>query len=195
MDLERFAIKMFTRPGAEAVDEAIFIDIFHEWIRHKTLDGILLDVADYRHVPDGPGIMLISHEINFAMDHANGRFGLYAQRKLGEAATHRDRILELVRATVAFGALLELDHRVGQQLRFEAGLLEYSANDRLLAPNTEAAYASLKPDLEWTAAVLYPDREVTIRRVDNDPRERLAAIIDAGPVDLSVLADTVGVVG
>ncbi|HEX9595476.1 MAG TPA: hypothetical protein VF982_01240, partial [Anaerolineales bacterium] len=72
MDIGRFCIKFFARPGYN-IDDAIFIDIFHEWIRLKKLPGILLDVADYRHVPEGPGVMLLTHDINFAMDYSEGR--------------------------------------------------------------------------------------------------------------------------
>ena len=43
------------------------------------------------------GIMLISHEINYAMEHGGGQFGLSAQRKLGEGATHQKRIVDLAK--------------------------------------------------------------------------------------------------
>lgn len=193
MNIERFCLKFFARPGAD-IDDAIFIDIFHEWIRFKKLGGILLDVADYRHVPEGPGIMLITHEINFAMDYAEGRFGLFAQRKLGQTSSHQERILELARATVSFGALLESDPRIVGKLSLEGGTFHYMANDRLVAPNNATAFAALKPDLEAVAAVLYPGEQVSVRRVENDPRDRLTAVVEAGSVDLGLLLDRLGVV-
>jgi hypothetical protein len=179
MNIQRFCLKFFAASSTQ-VDDAIFIDIFHEWIRLKRLSGVLLDVADYRHVPDGPGIMLISHEVNFAMDYAGGRFGLLAQRKLGPGETHQVRLLDLVRATLSFGALLEVDPRLAGRLRLEAGRFHYMSNDRLLAPNTEAAFAALRPDLEAVATLIYPDRPASISRLDNDPRDRLTAIVDSG---------------
>ncbi|HMR66307.1 MAG TPA: hypothetical protein PKE64_20030, partial [Anaerolineae bacterium] len=116
MSIQRFCLKFFAAPET-GFDDAIFIEIFHEWIRLKAVPGVLLDVADYRHVPDGPGIMLISHEINFAMDYAEGHFGLLAQRKLGPGETHQARLLDLIRTTVTFGALLEADSRLAGRLR------------------------------------------------------------------------------
>ena len=46
----------------------------------------MVDVADYKHIPDGPGIMLIAHEGNFSIDLENGKAGLLYTRKqtLGE---------------------------------------------------------------------------------------------------------------
>jgi hypothetical protein len=174
------------------VDDAVFIDIFHEWIRLKKLGGILLDVADYRHVPEGPGVMLITHEINFAMDYSGGRLGLFAQRKLGQGTTPQARILELVRATVALGARLETDPRLAGKLRLEGGSFEFMSNDRLLAPNTKEAYTALWPDVEAAAAVIYPGRTVLLSRVENDPRDRLTIRVEAGSVDMSELVEAVG---
>jgi hypothetical protein len=193
MDIERFCLKFFARPGAP-VDDAIFIDIFHEWIRLKKLGGILLDVADYRHVPEGPGVMLITHDINFGMDYSEGRFGLLAQRKRGSGRNHQERLLELAQATVIFGALLEADPRLAGRLRLEGGNFHYIANDRLLAPNTEAAFAALQPDLAAAAALIYPGQPVSITRLPNDPRDRLTAVVDAGSLNMSVLQEIMGVV-
>jgi hypothetical protein len=192
MNPNRFCIKFFTRPET-GVDDAVFIDIFHEWIRLRRLNGVLLDVADYRHVPNGPGIMLITHEINYALDYAEGRFGLLAQRKTGAAATHVERILELVQATATVGSLLETDPRIGGRLRLEAGAFEYRSNDRLLAPNTAEAFARLQPELATAARLIYPGREVAISGVKNDPRDQLTAQVDSGALEMQALLNTVGV--
>lgn len=191
MNLERFCLKFFARPGAP-VDDAVFIDIFHDWIRLKKLPGILLDVADYRHVPEGPGVMLITHDINFGMDYSSGVFGLLAQRKRGSGRSHQENLLELAQATITFGALLEADPRLAGQLRLEGGAFHYIANDRLLAPNTEAGFAALQPDLAAVAALMYPGQQVSITRLPNDPRERLTVVVEAGSLNFSVLLETVG---
>ncbi|RME99069.1 MAG: hypothetical protein D6768_15895, partial [Chloroflexi bacterium] len=139
-----------------------------------------LDVVNYRHVPQGPGVMLISHEVNYAMDHAEGRFGLLAQRKLGRAAHLPAAVAELVRLSLEFADLLENDLRVEGALKFEAGAFEFAANDRLAAPNTDAAFAALLPQVQAAAESIYPGRGATVTRVANDPRERLALRVDSG---------------
>lgn len=187
MDIERFCLKFFARPGH--VDEARFIPVFHEWIRLKSLPGTLIDVADYRHVPEGPGIMLISHEVNFAMEHGGGQFGLSAQRKSGSGANHQEWILDLAKRMALFSSLLQSDARVGSQLQLEGGSFLYLANDRLHAPNTAEAFAAIQPDLEAAASVFYGGQPVTVTRVQNDPRDRLAARVEStGAVELATLA-------
>lgn len=185
MDIERFCLKFHAH---KPVDEAVFIPIFHEWIRLKKLPGTLIDVADYRHVPEGPGIMLISHEINYAMDHLGGQFGLSAQRKLGQGSTHQERIVDLAKRLALFGVLLEADGRVAD-LQLEAGSFLYQANDRLRAPNTAEAFTELKLDLEKAAMAIYGGQNVTVCRVENDPRDRLSAIVETtAPIQFSSLA-------
>ena len=69
------------------VDLELFISVFHEWIQNNKIPNhIMIDVADYKHIPDGPGIMLIAHEGNFSIDLENGEAGLLYTRKqvLGE---------------------------------------------------------------------------------------------------------------
>ena len=64
------------------VDLELFIPVFHEWIQKDTISNhIMVDVADYKHIPDGPGIMLIAHEGNFSIDLENGEVGLQYIRK------------------------------------------------------------------------------------------------------------------
>ena len=39
------------------------VPVFHQWIREKKIpDELLIDVADYAHVPQGPGVVLIDQE-------------------------------------------------------------------------------------------------------------------------------------
>jgi len=187
MDVERFYLKFFARECA--VDEASFIPIFHDWIRLKSLPGTLIDVADYRHVPDGPGIMLISFDINYAMEHGDGQFGLSAQRKLGGDGSHSERIVGLAKRTALFGHLLEADARVSGGFALDGGRFLYASNDRLRLPNTDEAFAALQPDLTAAAAKLYGDQAFSVKRVENDPRERLTVLVEAaGPVPISALA-------
>ena len=40
----------------------------------------LIDVADYSHVPDGPGVMLVAHEGFFSLDQENHQPGLAGHR-------------------------------------------------------------------------------------------------------------------
>lgn len=189
MNLERFVIKFPARSGSQLKDEADLIPILHEWIRLKKLEGTLIDVADYRHVPEGPGVMLISHEINYALDHTGGQWGLSAQRKLGregiQEPSHVDRIVNLIRATARFGVLLEADQRIKDQFHLSGEQFYYRSNDRLHGPNTDEAFAQLKSDLEVVAKTVYPDKSVSITRIqelEGDPLTAWVRVDESIPI-------------
>src|SRR5689334_21079722 len=62
------------------------IPIFHGCIQNRLVlnektPEPLIDVADYRHVHHGPGIVLIGHEADYSIDNTNGRLGPRYNRK------------------------------------------------------------------------------------------------------------------
>lgn len=42
-------------------------ELLHRWVSGRVLDDILVDVADYRHVPQGPGLFVIGHSANYQL--------------------------------------------------------------------------------------------------------------------------------
>lgn len=187
MTLDRFCIKFLATPDSK-VDQTTFIPVLHEWIRDRSLKGTLLDVADYRHVPQGPGIMLVTYEVNYAMDEGNGELGLFAQVKHPEGETLAEQVVNLVRQTATFGNLLQSDARVSG-LKLDGHKFYWMSNNRLHAPNTAEGFAAVKPALETAAATLYPGQSIAITQVENDPRDRLTAIIEVqDAVEISALA-------
>ena len=81
MDLHKFGIKFFmTDPHAVPAQD--FIPIFQHWIQGQVIpDHLLVDVHNYSHMHNGPGILLVAHEGNFSIDMADGRTGLLYIRK------------------------------------------------------------------------------------------------------------------
>ncbi|MBY0396577.1 MAG: hypothetical protein K2X91_08940, partial [Thermoleophilia bacterium] len=79
-DAVRIGVKLYAEDPA-AVRPDRFIPVFHGWIQRGAVPGLLIDVADYAHVPQGPGVMLIGHEADHAIDLGEGRPGVLYQRK------------------------------------------------------------------------------------------------------------------
>ena len=76
MDTVKYELKFFLDDTA-GVEMEEFIPVFHDWIQTQQLAELLIDVADYRHVPHGPGVVLIAHDAHYAMDLADDRLGLF----------------------------------------------------------------------------------------------------------------------
>ena len=58
-DLQRINIKFFLAADAELSPAEAF-RVFNTWIP-TTPDEVLIDVADYSHVPEGPVTLLVGH--------------------------------------------------------------------------------------------------------------------------------------
>lgn len=174
----RVSVKIF---GAEPdVSDSVFVPIFHDWIRDRALDLVLLDVADYSHVPDGPGIMLIAHSMSFALDRTDGRFGLRVQQRRPVDDDPAHVIAELIRQAFLVADRLEGDPRLRGRIAFDRRTVRVESNDRLRAPNTDAGWSTLAPLVRSAIGAADADGSVRVARVPRPRRERLAVEASVG---------------
>ena len=110
-------------------------------------DELLIDVADYRHVPAGPAVMLIGHEADYSLDNRDHRYGLRYNRKAPLAGTNSDRYLQALRSAANACCLLESEFENEAALRFSRHEFEMFINDRALAPNTIETFDNCKLEL------------------------------------------------
>lgn len=185
MKVQQLAVKVFAEDRA-GFDPSVLIPIFHDWIRKKRLDDrLLIDVADYRHVADGPGVMLIAHEAHYGLDRGGGRLGLLCSRKRDapeEAATRlREALADALRACRF------LEQEPAFPLRFRGGELQLRVQSRLVAPNTPETFSAFRLDLDALLGSLYPGAKVDVEHLD-DPREafgvRVRASVSPGVEEL-----------
>lgn len=188
MDSSKLAIKFFIENPAGLNSEE-FIPVFHRWIQSKALaDHQLIDVADYGHVPEGPGTVLVSYEANIYLDLDRGRPGLLYIRKSPLDGAFPERLRAVVRYALECAALLESDEKLGGRVKFRTDEASFQINDRLLAPNAPETFSQIKGDLETFLKHLYgapaelaytpdPERlfEVGIRAPKSVP---VAALLD-----------------
>lgn len=172
MDLHKFGIKFFTADG-ERIDILKLIPMYHRWIQQNCLQELLIDVADYSHVPAGPGVMLIAHEGNYALDESGHERGVvyYSKRRL--AGDMLERFSCVARKSLKAAQLMSSDPELEGTVRVPGDQLQFFANDRLAAPNTDAAYAELEPALRAFLERLYCGAPCRMTR-ETDPTERLS---------------------
>src|SRR4051812_46624230 len=80
MDAHKLQLKIYAEP-THGLELDAYIPVFHAWIKHHVLKDLLIDVANYAHVPNGPGVALIGHGADYFMDEGEGRLGLLYNRK------------------------------------------------------------------------------------------------------------------
>ena len=177
MDLHKFCVKFFAEnPSGVTLDA--FIPVYHRWIQKQAVEGMLVDVADYGHLPQSPGVMLVAHEADYCMDSMEGPLGLLYNRKTSAGGRLSDRIAGGFRAALGACVKLENEPEFQGRLKFKAGSPLFIANDRLNAPNSEEAFQALRSDLAAALAKVYPS-SVELRRISTDPRSRLTVQISS----------------
>ena len=169
--LQRIGLKLFIDDPAGIEPRAV-VPIFHRWIQTHAIDQLLIDVADYDHLPEGPRVVLVAHEGNFALDNSGGHLGLQYVRKQPMDGPLPARLRALFDTLAHAARLLEEDPSLAGRLRFRGEELEVVANDRLLAPNAAEAFDTVQAALAPLLAQLYPGETCTITRTP-DPLERL----------------------
>jgi hypothetical protein len=134
MEIQHVNVKLFVS-DAEDVDLGAVIPVFHTWIQDQGDGELLLDVADYRHVHSGPGVVLIGHQGNYSLDNTGGRLGVRYNRKTVLEGTNQDRLVQATKAALAACRRLESEPRLEGKIQFNGHEIEVVVNDRLLAPN------------------------------------------------------------
>jgi hypothetical protein len=154
MDAFKISVKLFVEK--DDFGHAEFVPVFHRWIQDHVLDDhMAIDVADYAHVPAGPGSLIVTHEANIHMDRVENRLGLLYVRKQPLPGTFRDRLKGVILNTIKAAAKMEQEPGFEGRVKFRTDELKISINDRLNAPNTPATFAAVKDDVEAVAADLF----------------------------------------
>ena len=158
------------------VDLEPLIPIFHDWVREQSCEETLVDVADYRHVPAGPGILLVGHEADTSLDWSDDRLGVRYNRKARLGGANRDRFRQALHAVLTTCRKLEEDGRLEGKLGFESRAFELGVNDRLLAPNNQETYASLSPEIACFCDGLFGRNNYSATH-QPDPRRRFSVLV------------------
>jgi hypothetical protein len=173
VELQHINVKLLLKASENFALDAV-IPVFHSWIQDQIFDELLLDVADYRHVKHGPGLMLIGHEADYSLDHTDGLLGVRYNRKAPLAGTNLDRLIQATRSALLACQRLEPDTRLNGRFHFNGQDVQMIINDRLLAPNDEKTRQAAAPDFQRLANKLFGHAELTYNL---DPRRLLSASI------------------
>jgi hypothetical protein len=189
MDLQKINVKFFT-VEREPVPLTAFIDIFHSWI--QATDGLYHDVADYSHMKNGPGIVLVAHDANVHIDETGGRRGLLYNQKIPLPGSNQEKLCVVLRAALENCRKLEHEPAVRTKLKFSGDEVLISINDRLLVPNTIESFQLVKPDVEAVAAQLFNRASFALRYKEDSRRRFSIAVRTFESFDVDGLIANIG---
>ena len=169
LEAPQISLKIYLAEGSELNLDAI-IPVLHGWISDRLLDETVIDVADYRHLKNGPALLLAGLDANYYLDNTDGAFGMMYTRKRGGPADFTSRLRDAFQRVLRACELLEAEQSLKPSPQFQVRQIRLQINNRLLAPNDEMTYALIVPEVDEVLAELFPDSTMNISYHKN-PRE------------------------
>lgn len=173
------SVKLFVPDGSD-VRLLELIPVLHRWIREDLIaDELMIDVANYEHVPKGPGIVLVCDKAHFYFDELRGRPGLRYRGRRQARATGAEALTRAFRSAMHAAELLENDPVLEGRYRFRTDEVEVGINDRLRAPSTPETLAAARPAIEEAVRTVYGTSATSIE-LTSGPREPFTVSVKTG---------------
>jgi len=175
MQLQHVNVKLLLK-NSEGLSLEPLVPVFHSWIENQDGHELLIDVADYSHVPAGPGVVLIGHQGNYSIDNGDNRLGMRYNRKAAVEGRNLDSLAQAMRAALKACQRLEAEPRLDGKFKFNGQDVEMFINDRLIAPNNSATRDRFDADLQTFFRKLFGEKEYSIS-YGTDPRSLFTAFV------------------
>ncbi len=174
MTPKRLSVKFFAiNPEVLEIESAIAV--LQRWIQERAVEGLLIDVVDYKHMYEGPGIILIGNKGDYALDLRDGRPGvtyILKQHAFKEGGALLEHVSRLV---LNAAILLEVEDSLNG-LKFDYSETKIEFQDRLNFRNQSKTWEKAQPILSSFAHKLYGD-QAQIENAHDDPREVFAVCL------------------
>ncbi|MFC1759371.1 hypothetical protein ACFL2H_11500 [Planctomycetota bacterium] len=170
MNLQHVNIKIFI-DGDLTIQIEDLVKVFHKWVSEQSMPEMMIDVADYMHVPNGPGIVLVGHEADYSLDYTGGKIGLRYNDKATREGSNQEQLQH------AFDNALSCCKRLESELpglKFDRSQLEITVNDRAIAANTPETKSELSGDFEAFAKSIGGGANLDF---ESDPRRLFGATV------------------
>lgn len=190
MKSEKLQIKLFAKTGSHFELEQI-VPVFHRFIREHAFDELMIDVADYRHVAGGPGVVLVGDANDYYLDLGEGRPGLMFSRKR-HGADAGGRLREGFARALKACQLLEAAPELAGKLTFATDEVLIRLTDRLNAPNTDAGYEAALADARPLLDKLYGSAGYGVTRGPAAPEPLSLRVTAKSAPALGALLQTLG---
>lgn len=173
------SVKLFVDDNS-VVRPLELIAVFQRWITEGVLeDELTIDVANYEHVPQGPGIMLICDKAHYYIDVRQNRWGLRYRGRREARATGGEAVTTAFERALKAAAQLEREPELEGRYRFRTDQVEFGVYDRLKAPSDEATLEAVRADIEGAVAWLYGTPPTGIE-LSSGPKEPFMVTIESG---------------
>lgn len=150
--LQRIDVKLLLdAPPSPDLDP--FLVIFHRWRQRSDHPSDWVDLADYAHMPSGPGILIAGKRDTFSVNLNPPGPGLLTSVRGGLEGALEDRFREAFRRARELVSAVLAEPEFPGEFRVREGVWEVFLNDRLGFPNTDDSDGMVRPALASALAI------------------------------------------
>ncbi len=143
-NLQRIDVKLLLDcPPDPDLDQ--FLVIFDRWRKADDHPADWVDLADYAHMPGGPGILIAGKRDTFSVNLNPPGPGLMTSVRRGLEGSLEDRFREALRRACEFNAAVMAEPEFPAEFSVREGAWEIYVNDRLEFPNTDPTDRMVRP--------------------------------------------------
>ena len=143
-NLQRIDVKLLLDcPPDPDLDQ--FLVIFDRWRKADDHPADWVDLADYAHMPGGPGILIAGKRDTFSVNLNPPGPGLLTSVRSGLEGLLEDRFREALRRAREFNAAVMAEPEFPAEFSVREGAWEICVNDRLGFPNTDPKDRLVRP--------------------------------------------------
>lgn len=169
------------RLASPPADLSPAIDVFHRCIQRGLVEGLVLDVADYRHVPDGPGVLLVGHDVDYGVNDVAFTVTRKHSTDDDAAAQLRDAL------RMGLGTITAIEDEGTFPIDVDRSRFTVGVFDRSLGSRDEVE-AELRKAVEAVTSELYTS-DVTIAPVEvDDDRVAPELLVEVSSADAAAAA-------
>ena len=144
--LQRIDVKQLLDAPANP-DLDAFLLIFDRWRQRDDHPSDWVDLADYAHMPRGPGILIAGKRDTFSVNLNPPGPGLLTSVRKGLEGTLEDRFREAFRRARELNEAVLAEPEFPEGITVRRGAWEVFLNDRLLVPNSDESDGVVRPAL------------------------------------------------
>jgi hypothetical protein len=184
---QRISAKLLLDMDAASLNLDRVVPVFHRWIQKDQLpDEMPIDVANYGHVKNGPGVLLICHRGHYGIDLQGGKPGIRFAGKRDLKGSAKDRLRAVILATLKAARLLRQEKSLGDWPAPQHQI-EFSFDDRLLTPNNSETYEAIAPIVRELWLQVLPDSDPQISQGDVPGRPLTIQLTGTEELDLEAM--------
>ncbi len=176
-DLQRIDLKVLAIAPAKPPLDPI-LTIFDRWRKEEDAPSDWVDLADYAHMPQGPGVMMAGKRENFAVDTNEPGLGILLQTRKDLDGAVEQRFLEAFRRHLRLAARLAGEAEWPSEIKVDSSKWLITVNDRLHFPNNDESEHELKTGLVAALDHIFGQNGYQLKR-DEDQRHRYGYALQA----------------